>query len=188
MATSPTFAKRRVYWSQLREASPVTIVLLDQPRDSKFADRLPYVRFRVEGEDAEHELQIESEAARHTLEKRVRVDQPTTVAAAGKGEHAVLEVISDAPKTDTRVTPRAQRQQRSAEIAASQPSTPDAGGSLARSYFDALEVAVQVVAAFKERHKREPTECERAVACSLWIEQNRGGGRRPLRQGRGGAQ
>jgi hypothetical protein len=56
--------------------------------------------------------------------------------------------------------------------------------SLARSYFDALEVAHTMVEAFKARHGREPTECERTIACSLWIEHNRSAGRKPLTGGK----
>jgi hypothetical protein len=177
MNASRIFPSRRVYWSQLRERSPLTIVLLDQPRDSKFPDRLPYVRFRVDGEDPEHELQIESEAARWTLEKNVAVGVPTTVAATGTGEHAELKVQGAAP---------ARRSPAAAPAAPGASSDAPEGDSLARSYFAALEAATELVATFKERHGREPSEAERTIACSLWIEQNRSGGRRPLRSRGGG--
>jgi hypothetical protein len=55
--------------------------------------------------------------------------------------------------------------------------------SLARSYFEALEVAAMVVGTFKERHGREPTECERSIASALWIEHNRSAGRKPFSGG-----
>lgn len=175
IAPAPTFPKRRVYWSQLRERSPLTIVLLDQPRDSKYPERLPYVRFRVDGESTEHELQIESESARWTLEKRVSVGVATTIAATGKGELAQVEI-----QGTTSTSPE------QCERPATATANPAASGdSLARSYFAALEAAADLVAAFKARHGREPSEAERTIACSLWIEQNRSGGRRPLRQ-RGG--
>jgi hypothetical protein len=173
IASAPTFPKRRVYWSQLREKSPLTVVLLDQPRDSKFPERLPYVRFRVDGESTEHELQIESEAARWTLEKYVAVGVPTTVAATGTGEHAEVSLPGTAPAVPA---------QKAAPAALGAP----ADDSLARSYFAALEAAAELVATFKARHGREPSEAERTIACSLWIEQNKSGGRRPLRRQGGG--
>ena len=62
------------------------------------------------------------------------------------------------------------------------PSRQDASESpsLSRGYCEALDAAVLLVETFRKRHGREPSDAERAIACTLWIEQNRSHGRRPL--------
>ncbi len=110
------------------------------------------------------------------------LNTPLRITALGSKEAAHLEVeqsekssapnSSEAPATDARAT-----QQNRVQAPAPAPAAP----TCSRGYWDALDVAVELVARFKAKHGREPSEAERAIAATLYIEFNRSG--KPLSRG-----
>jgi hypothetical protein len=174
-------AKRALYHSELRErteAGPVEVQLLSHPRESKYKGKPPYCRMIFAGEQFERAYEVENDAVRATLEA-LPINTPLRIVATGSRDEAQIEVhgapASAAPAR--REPPPAERAAPAAAAAAESPS-------LARSYFEALEVAASMVETFKERHGREPTECERSIASALWIEHNRSGGRKSFTGGK----
>ena len=169
------FPQATVWHSTLRErtaANPVRLMLTSLPRPSKFKDRPEYVTFEVEGDSTSYTYQCETPEIRDQLDK-LPVREWLDVRAFGAKAAAVLEVepVSGSPVKAAEKAPSA---------APESPSLSRESPSLSRAYWDALDAAVAIVDAFKKRHNREPSEAERAIACTLWIEQNRSAGRRPL--------
>ena len=184
MATPPTvFARKQVYHSELKAKSPVPVRLTGPVRESRYPGRLPYCRFRVEGSEQEHELQIENSAVRGVLEA-IPTHQLVTVAAAGSRETAVLHLVSGGDPLAAAAA-GAPVEGEAGEDTSQASASAAAEASLARTYFDALSVAEKLVTAFQRQHGRAPTKTERIIATSLWIEMNRSGGRVPLTR-RGG--
>ena len=162
------FPKVTVYHSTLRERTaenPVRLMLTSLPRPSKFKDKPDYVTFEVEGDSTSYTYQCETPAIRDQLDA-LPVREWLDVRAFGAKDAAVLEVepVNGSPVKAAEKAP---------------PAAPESP-SLSRAYWDALDAAVAIVDAFKKHHNREPSEAERAIACTLWIEQNRSAGRRPL--------
>lgn len=177
-AESQTFGRKTVYYRDLRQASPISISLLSHPQPSKYPDRLPYCRFTVEGEAGTFELQVENAGVQAAL-AALPLGQYVTVVAAGSRDSAQLVVLG---QDVTLPFPAAHP----VPAEAQRPEPQTAEPSLARSYAEALIAAEKLVAAFKARYGREPSEAERAVACTLFISLDRSGGRRPLTRSRSG--
>ena len=163
------FPKRSLYHSNLREkteASPLRVCFTSPPRDSKYPNKPAYVTLEIEGDGIDYTYAVENEAIRAQLTK-VDFGPWYEVRALGAKDSAFLEITeADSAKSDE---PAGAQRQDAAE-----------GPSLSRGYWEALDAAVLLVEAFRKRHGREPSEAERAIACTLWIEQNRSHGRRPL--------
>ena len=172
------FPQATVWHSTLRErtaANPVRLMLTSLPRPSKFKDRPDFVTFQVEGDSTSYTYQCESPEIRDQLDK-LPVREWLDVRAFGAKDAAVLEVEPVSPSGEISAgvnKSSSTRVEKPAEDAVESPS-------LARGYFEALDAAVLLVEAFKRRHGREPSEAERAIATSLYIECNRTAGRRPL--------
>ncbi len=172
--------KKTVWHSQLREMGPVTVQFTHKPRPSKFPGKPEYCRFVLDG--IEHDYQCETPAISEQLQA-VPLGQPLRIHALGSKEAAHLEVeraanlppagsSTEAPTTVARAT-----QQNRVQAPAPAPVAP----TCSRGYWDALDVAVELVARFKAKHGREPSEAERAIATTLFIELNRSG--KPLTRG-----
>jgi hypothetical protein len=177
VATAQT---RTLYHSRLRDLGRVVAVLTHRPRESKFAGRPPYARFVIDGQ--EFDYQCETPAIAEQLAD-TPLNVPLRIHALGskEGAHLELEQAEAGPTGPTfypATTSRTAAQNR-VQAPAPAPAVPTLSGS----YFDCLEVAVVMVEAFRKRHGREPSEAERAIACSLWIEQNRSNGSKPLTRG-----
>ena len=182
----PVFQKRSLYHSDLREkteAAPLRVCFTSPPRDSRFAGKPAYCTLEIEGDGIDYTYAVENDAIRAQL-SAVEFGTWYNVRALGSKDAAFLEITeADAPKVENRITaveaapveePAAKPRQESPEAV-----------SLTRGYWDALDAAVTIVAAFRERYHREPSEAERTIATSLWIEQNRTNCRRPLSSERG---
>lgn len=176
-AESQTFGRKTVYHRDLRAASPISVSLLSHPQPSKYPDRLPYCRFTVEGEAGTFELQVENAGVQAAL-AAIPLGHYVTVVATGSRDSAQLVVLDpDA----TLPYPAGQPARAEEQRAESQPAQP----SLVRSYAEALIAAEKLVAAFKARYGREPSQAERCIGTSLYIEACRSQGRRPLTRSRG---
>ena len=163
-----TLGKLSIYHSELRARSadgPVRLMFTGLPRESKYPNKPPFCTFQLADDSTSYTLTLESDAVRETVE-RCELRQFYDVRAFGAKDAAVLEVepVNGSPVKAAEKAPTAA------------PESP----SLSRAYWGALDAAVAIVEAFKKRRNREPSDAERAIACTLWIEQNRSAGRRPL--------
>jgi hypothetical protein len=163
---------------------PTAAVLTHKPRASKFTGKPDYCRFIIDG--AEQDYQCETPAIAEQLQA-VPLNTPLRIHALGSKEAAHLEVeLSEgdlkkyAPANKSTEAPttiaRAAAQNR-VQTPAPAPAAP----TCSRGYWAALSVAVELVEQFKARHGREPSEAERAIAATLYIEFNRSG--KPLTRG-----
>ena len=180
-ASSSLFRRKQVYHSDLRTVSPVTLQLLNHPRDSKYPDRLPWCKFAVENEVGSFELQVENDAVRETL-LGMRIGEYYTVAAAGTRDNAVLHIVG-ASEDVTQPYPDHPRTAAEPEASPNPPAVASGEVSLARTYFAALEAAEQIVSSFHERHGRDPSDLEHRVAACLFIDMRKtqAGARSPAR-------
>jgi hypothetical protein len=171
MATATaTFGKKGVYHSELRKAGPLTIAFTGEVRESQYRGKPPYVEFRVHGDDATYQYQVENEEIAALIKDLPR-NEWIEVVADGSKDTADLQVTHDVRGSDpyTGATPSA-----AAPVRQSAP-TGDAGGdSLARILWRCLEVSAQLVDQFEAKHKRPMNEHDRAIAISLAIELHRG--------------
>ena len=161
-----TFDKKTVYHSALVPVSPLRVMLIGEVRPSKFAGKPPWIAFKVEGDEQEYQYTVENAACEAVLKQAPR-NVWVTLNAAGSRDAAVLELVDLYERRDngggSGVSQHAS--------GSTQGSAP--GDSLAAEMFHALSVAADVVEQFRKRHGREPSETERAIAASLFIERNR---------------
>jgi hypothetical protein len=165
---------------------PTAAVLTHKPRASKFAGRPEYCRFIIDG--AEQDYQCESPAIAEQLQA-VPLNTPLRITALGSKEGAHLEVEKGREPTLSAEIVSPSRQSTAVDTIArtaaqnrvQAPAPAPAAPTCSRGYWDALDVAVALVAQFKARHGREPSEAERAIAATLYIEFNRSG--KPLTRG-----
>jgi hypothetical protein len=166
-------ARKTLYHSELRtrsEHGPVRIQVLEEPRESKYAGREPYCLVKVEGEDAGRYYAIENPEIFAQLQSLPR-NQWLSVTALGSREAAVLEVADHEPPATAPVVNRIAKDIQETAKA-------HAPASIAGSYWQCLRMAKSMVGAFEKEFGHEPSEAERAIATTLFIEQCRSG--RPL--------
>ena len=147
--------RRTLYHSKLREISelgPIVAEFSSKPRPSKFRGRPDFCHVIIDGQELEY--QVENEAISEQLED-VPLRTPVRIQALGTKEAASLVVeVTNAPATA---------------------KAPPQQATCSRGYWEALDVAVALVEQFKKRHRREPSEAERTIAATLYIEFNRSG-------------
>jgi hypothetical protein len=150
----------------------VVAVLTHRPRESKFAGRPPYARFVIDG--AEFDYQCETPAIAEQLAD-TPLNVPLRIHALGSKEAAHLDVEqAEAGPTGPTFYP-ATTSRTAAQNRVQAPAQAPAAPTCSRGYWDALDVAVALVEQFKAKHGREPSEAERAIAATLFIELNRSG-------------
>ncbi len=174
-----TARTRTLYHSALRAMGEVSAVLTARPRPSRYPGKPEYCDLTIGGESWQYNC--ESPAIAEQLQA-VPLNTPLRIHALGSKEAAHLEVEqgenrspangSEAPTTVSRLT-----SQNRVQAPAPTPAAP----TCSRGYWDALDVAVALVEQFKAKHGREPSEAERAIAATLFIELNRSG--KPLTRG-----
>jgi hypothetical protein len=162
----------------------VSAVLTARPRPSKYPGKPEYCDLTIGGESWQYNT--ETPAIADQL-RDVPLNVPLRITAAGSKEAAHLEVelsegdlkkyapahkSTEAPTTHARTA---------AQNRVQAPAQAPAAPTCSRGYWDALDVAVALVEQFKARHGREPSEAERAIAATLYIEFNRSG--KPLSRG-----
>ena len=173
--------RRTLFHSALRQMGPVVAELTAKPRPSKFPGKPPFAFFVIDG--VEREYQVENEAIAQALQE-VPLRTPVRIEALGSKDAAVLDVR---PAVDPSETYRRRDVVPATTAAASQQNrvapapVPAEAPTCSRGYWEALDVAVELVAAFQKKHGREPSEAERAIAATLYIEFNRSG--KPLTRG-----
>jgi hypothetical protein len=150
-------------------------VLTHKPRASKFSGRPDYCRFIIDG--AEFDYQCETPAIAEQLQA-VPLNTPLRITAAGSKAAAHLAVEQASPASTEAPTTIART---AAQNRVQAPAPTPAAPTCSRGYWDALDVAVALVEQFKAKHGREPSEAERAIAATLFIELNRSG--KPLSRG-----
>jgi hypothetical protein len=164
-----------LYHSALRALGEVSAVLTHKPRASKFSGRPDYCRFIIDG--AEFDYQCETPAIAEQLQA-VPLNTPLRITALGSKEAAHLEVEQAGPaSTEAPTTTARSAAQNRVQAPAPTPAAP----TCSRGYWDALDVAFALVEQFKAKHGREPSEAERAIAATLYIEFNKSG--KPLTRG-----
>jgi hypothetical protein len=173
-----TAQTRTLYHSRLRDLGRVVAVLTHKPRASKFSGKPDYCRFIIDG--AEFDYQCESPTIAEQLQA-VPLNTPLRIHALGSKEAAHLEVEqAEAGPTGPMFYP-ATTSRTAAQNRVQAPAPTPAAPTCSRGYWDALDVAVELVARFTAKHGREPSEAERAIATTLFIEFNRSG--KPLSRG-----
>ena len=171
------FDRKAVYHAQLRASSPVSVSLVSAVAQSRYPGRLDYCRFLVEDCAGVYELQVENEQVAEALRTmEVGTGKYYVVAAAGRAESATLQIVGPSDEV-TRPYPAASPPSLQRQAPAPEPQPEP---SIARSFAEALLAAEKLVAAFRERYGREPTEAERAIASTLFIARDRSNGRRAL--------
>jgi hypothetical protein len=174
-----TFNKKTVYHSELASKGVLTIMLTQPPRASKYAGKPAYAKLRIQGDDTDYTLTVENEMVDEAL-CALPLNAFVTVHAQGARETARL-VVKDAPaprqpppvrreapaERNRPVADREARQQR--------PATTDVptANAMDLAMWNALTAGHRIVAAFVKYHGREPSEAERCIAASLFIESNR---------------
>ena len=162
-----TFSKKGCYHSELRDASPLTVCFTSDVKASKYAGKPPYIEFKVEGDDATYQYQVENGGIEALL-KGTRRNEWVEITATGTREDADIEI------TYLAAQPPAQQQQGRANGSATPPPTTDDGNdTLARVVWQCLEASHQIITAFEKKHG-PMTENHRAVAIHLAIEHFRG--------------
>jgi hypothetical protein len=176
-ALAPAFPKASVYHSQLVGRGPLCIRLTAGVIPSKFKDKPAFAPFQVRGDTAEYRLTVENDTIRERLAS-LPLNTWVEVQAAGSRDAATLEVLRMAPQR----TPTARRMDAGAAGPGESPAgaAAPAPSSLENEYWTALEAAVRIVGDFQRQFGREPSEAERAIACTLWIQANRERDGRPL--------
>jgi hypothetical protein len=91
--TTETFERNGVYHSDLVNHGEILIKLTSGPRDSKYKGKLPWVGFRVDGDDKAYTLNIENDAIKADLEA-CPLETWLLVKASGRGDGAFL-IIED---------------------------------------------------------------------------------------------
>lgn len=157
----PTFDKKTVYHSQLSAASPLRVMLTSDVKPSKFAGKPPWVAFKVDGDPGEYQYTVENDACGAALSGLPR-NVWFLLTAAGSRESATIH----ASGVEGASAPR------------SQPAPAQDAESIASAFYGALEIAARVVARFEKAHGRHPSETERVIATTFFIEHNRTG--RPI--------
>jgi hypothetical protein len=158
----------------------VSAVLTARPRPSRYPGKPEYCDLTIGGESWQYNC--ESPAIAEQLQA-VPLNTPLRIHALGSKDAAHLEVeqaanlppagsSTEAPTTHARTAA-----QNRVQVPAPTPAPP----TCSRGYWDALDVAVALVERFKAKHGREPSEAERAIAATLYIEFNRSG--KPLSRG-----
>ena len=169
-----TAKRSNLYHSALREMTqdgPVRLQVLEEVRESKWAGKPCYCLIKLENEEAGRYLQVENDEVRATLDSAPRGSW-LSVVALGSRETAVLEVVSE----EAAAAPVANRIAR--DIRQVVKDEDNAPGSISGEYWRTLRMAQAMVAAFKKEFGAEPSEAERAIATTLFIERCRSG--RPL--------
>jgi hypothetical protein len=157
---------------------PTAAVLTHKPRASKFSGRPDYCRFIIDG--AEFDYQCETPAIAEQLTD-TPLNVPLRITAAGAKDAAHLEIEqAEAGPTGPTFYP-ATTSRTAAQNRVQEPAPAPAAPTCSRGYWDALDVAVALVEQFKAKHGREPSEAERAIAATLYIEFNKSG--KPLTRG-----
>ena len=175
MPATPTTKRKPLYHSDLR-GKPVRLTVLAVPKASRWPEGRPYTRVRLAEDGTEHLLEIENEAVLQVLAQLK--GRTVTVIASGSRESAALQVLDeDATLAYPTSHPLAPATRVVPEAAAEVTAEP----SLARRYFAALQAAATVLEEFERRYGAPPTEHQRAVATTLFLESLRGG--HPLRMG-----
>ena len=152
-----------------------------KPRPSKFPGNPEYCHVVINGQELEYRCETPEIAAQL---QDVPLRTPVRIEALGAKDAAVLDVR---PAVDPSEVSRRQDNVPATTAAASQQNrvapAPVAAPAptCSRGYWEALDVAVELVAAFQKKHGREPSEAERAIAATLYIEFNRSG--KPLTRG-----
>ena len=178
--------RRTLYHSKLREFGPVVAEFSSKPRPSKFPGKPEYCHVIINGQELEYQCET-PEIAAHLQDVPLRT--PVRIEALGSKDAAVLDVrpavdpsdlcqnfAGSSPETSRRrddvpaTTAAASQQNRVAPA----PVAPQQA-TCSRDYWEALGVAVALVEQFKKRHGREPSEAERTIATTLYIEGNRSG-------------
>ena len=165
--------RRTLYHSKLRELGPIVAEFASKPRPSKFPGKPEYCHVVIDGQELEY--QCESPAIAEQLQE-VPLRTPVRIQALGSKDAAYLEVVP-VGSSEVRTTAAATSQQNRVAPA----PVPAPAPTCSRGYWEALDVAVELVAAFQKRHGREPSDAERAIAATLYIEFNRSG--KPLARG-----
>ena len=168
-------ARKTLYHSELRgrsETEPVRIQILEEPRESKYAGREPYALVKIEGDEVGRYYAIENPEIFSQLGALPR-NTWLAVTALGSRESAVLEVVDQEPAATQPVANRIAKDIR--QVVKDEDNAP---GSIGGSYWRCLRLAKSVVGAFEKEFGHEPSEAERAIATTLFIEQCRSG--RPL--------
>jgi hypothetical protein len=176
----PTFEKKTVYHSALRNAGPLEVQITHGFQQSKFKGKPPFITFRVRDDAESYTYTPENEGIEHELAAVVEQTDRSTwlrVHAVGEREGAEMHVetldSAPAPAATTR---------RSAPPAAHSPHQDEGTGRppLAREMWTALEAGRQLIEQFNTMHGREPSDAELRVGLSLFIELQRSEGRRPV--------
>ena len=165
-----TASKRKpLYHSDLRE-NPVRLTVLTAPTASRYPGRLPYVRVRLAEDGTERLLELENEAVSQVIAKLK--GRTATVVASGSRESAVLQVLDE---DATIAYPASHPLAPAARVVPEAATAVTAEPSLARRYFAALEVATAVLDEYERRHGAPPSENQRCLATTLFLESLRGG-------------
>jgi hypothetical protein len=153
----------------------VSAVLTARPRPSKYPGKPEYCDLTIGGESWQYNT--ETPAIADQL-RDVPLNTPLRITALGSKDAAHLEVEQAGPaSTEAPATVARTTSQNRVQAPAPTPAAP----TCSRGYWDALDVAVALVEQFKAKHGREPSEAERAIAATLFIELNRSG--KPLTRG-----
>jgi hypothetical protein len=173
-----TARARTLYHSKLRDLGCVSAVLTARPRPSKYPGKPEYCDLTIGGESWQYNC--ETPAIAEQLQA-VPLNTPLRVTALGSKEAAHLEVEqAEAGPTGPTFYP-ATTSRTAAQNRVQAPAPAPAAPTCSRGFWDALDVAVALVEQFKAKHGREPSEAERAIAATLYIEFNRSG--KPLTRG-----
>lgn len=182
------FAKKGVYQSELVAATangPLQIILTDHPKPSKFAGKPQWLPFKVAGEESEHQLHCENDAIVAML--------------AAQPLNAVLSIRAFGSRDDARVeigggtVTAASRTQQPSNAA------PNGNGNstqhhderphaILAQYSDCFLAALEIVRRGTEKVPElkgatpdAMLAATKEISATLFIEQNRAAGTRPLR-------
>jgi hypothetical protein len=181
--TKPAAERRGWYHSDLVKVSPATLRFTGDVRPSTYDGKPDWVPFVME-DGTEHTLSIENDGVRATIASAPR-DVLLTVHAAGSRDLATVVIdgavapkkqpaFMDDDEPDWGPEPHQPDPPPAADWPASTktPAKPRLSVTLA----ECLIAAEKVVAGFTKKYGHEPTEAERSIALSFFIEQNRNGG------------